>query len=101
MGRTAAEIIKTLSAAQRKAIKKRSEALIIEELTLRELRKTLGLTQALVAKRLKKGQGRVSRIEQNGDLLLSTLLDYVRSLGGELELVCRFKDKPDVKLKVV
>ena len=61
----------------------------------------MGLTQALVAKRLKKGQDRVSRIEQNGDLLLSTLLDYVRSLGGELELVCRFKDKPDVKLKVV
>jgi len=101
MGRTAAEIIKTRSAAQRKAIKKRGEALIIEELTLRELRKTLGLTQALVAKRLKKGQDRVSRIEQSGDLLLSTLLDYVRSLGGELELVCRFKDKPDVKLKVV
>jgi predicted transcriptional regulator len=76
-----------LPTAQREAVERRGAALIAEELSLRETRKTLNLTQKEVARRLKKGQDMVPRIEQRGDLLLSTLNEYVHSIGGELELV--------------
>ncbi len=98
MGRTLGEVIESLSTAQRAEVEVRAAALIAEELSLRDLRKKLDFTQVDVARRLKKGQDVVSRIEQRGDLLLSTLNDYIHSLGGELELVCRFKDRPAVRI---
>lgn len=99
MGRTLEEMLKTLPAAQRAAVQRRAEELIAEELSLRDLRKALHLTQSDMAKRLRKGQDMVSRIEQRDDLLLSTLQGYVKSLGGELELVCRFKDRAAVRVR--
>ena len=98
MGRTLQEVIESLPAAPRAAVEARAAELIQEELSLRDLRKKLDFTQVDVAHRLKKGQDVVSRIEQRGDLLLSTLNDYIHSLGGELELVCRFKDRPAVRI---
>ena len=98
MGRTLDEMIATLPAAQRRAVATRSEALIDEELSLRDLRKALQLTQSDVARRLKKGQDAVSRIEQRDDLLLSTLQSYVAAMNGELEVICRFKDRPAIRL---
>jgi transcriptional regulator with XRE-family HTH domain len=91
-------MIADLPAAQRAAVDRRAEELISEELTLRELRKALRLTQQDVARRLCKGQEVVSRLEQRDDLLLSTLRDYVRSLGGELELTCRFNRRTAVRI---
>ena len=85
--------------ARRRAVEKRADELIAEELSLRDLRKALQLTQTDVAASLGKGQDEVSRIEQREDLLLSTLQGYVRSLGGELELVCTFKNRNPVRIK--
>ena len=99
MGRTLDEMMESLAPAQRAAVERRAEELIAEELSLRDLRKALNLTQAAMAKRLKKGQDMVSHIEQRDDLLLSTLQGYVKSLGGELELVCRFKNRAAVRVK--
>lgn len=98
--RTLEEIMQSLPATQRQAVERRTNELFAEELSLAELRKSLQITQVTVAKRLKKGQDRVSRIEHNGDILLSTLQDYLESLGGELDLLCRFKDRPAVRLKI-
>jgi len=98
MGRTLEEMLATLSPAQRHAVEKRTATLIAEELSLRDLRKAMNLTQADLAKRLRKGQDEVSRIEKRDDLLISTLHGYVKSLGGELELVARFKDREPVRL---
>ena len=91
MGRTLNEVMARLPKARRRAVEKRADELIAEELSLRDLRKALQLTQTDVAATLGKGQDEVSRIEQREDLLLSTLHGYVSSLGGELELVCTFK----------
>jgi transcriptional regulator with XRE-family HTH domain len=74
-------------------------SLIPETLSLRELRRALRVTQSELAGRLGKGQEVVSRIEQRRDMLLSTLRDYVASLGGELELVCRFGSRAAVRLE--
>lgn len=99
MGMNLRDVIAGLPARDRKAIARRSRELITEELSLQELRKALAVTQTQVAKTLGKRQDEVSRIEQRGDLLLSTLRDYVRSLGGELELLCTFRNRGSVRIR--
>jgi plasmid maintenance system antidote protein VapI len=92
------DVLAQLPATQRRAIERRAEELISEEMSLRELRKALELTQTDVAEALDKGQHEISRIEQRGDILLSTLTRLVHAMGGELELVCRFKNRAPVRL---
>ncbi len=99
MARTLDQVLADLPAGRRHSVRRRAKELIAEEFSLRELRKALQLTQTDVASTLGKRQDEVSRIEQRGDLLLSTLNDYVRSLGGELELVCTFKDRRPVRIR--
>lgn len=99
MGITLREVVARLPDGERKAIARRSRELIAEELSLQELRKALAVTQVQVAKSLGKRQDEISRIEQRGDLLLSTLRDYVQSLGGELELLCTFKNRGSVRIR--
>jgi len=92
------EVLAQLPATQRRAIDRRAEELVAEEMSLRELRKALELTQSAVAVALDKGQHEISRIERRGDLLLSTLTRLVEAMGGELELVCRFRNRAPVRL---
>jgi Phage derived protein Gp49-like (DUF891) len=65
----------------------------------RDLRKALQLTQVDIAKRLKKGQDEISRIENRDDVLLSTLQSDIASIGGELEVICRSKNRPPVRVR--
>lgn len=64
--------------------------------SLKELRKSAGLTQHDLATTLCVGQDTISRLEKRNDLLLSTLRHYVESIGGELALVATFPDRPAV-----
>lgn len=70
-----------------------------DALALGELREQFELTQAEMAARLGTNQPGISRLERREDLYLSTLRDYVRALGGELELVARFPDGQEVRLE--
>lgn len=92
------DVLAQLPATQRRAVDRRADVLIAEEMSLRELRRALQLTQSAVAAALDKGQHEISRIEQRGDMLLSTLTRLVEAMGGELELVCRFKNRAPVRL---
>jgi len=92
------DVLAMLPTPKRRTIERRAAELISEEMSLRELRKTLELTQVDVAEVLDKGQHEISRIEQRGDMLLSTLTRLVEAMGGELELVCRFKNRAPVRL---
>jgi predicted transcriptional regulator len=98
MARRLSQVIRDLPAAQRRAVEERARVLIAEEMSLRDLRKALQLTQVEIAKRLKKGQDEISRIENRDDVLLSTLQSYIASMGGELEVICRFKNRPPVRV---
>jgi len=64
--------------------------------SLKQLRKSAGLTQEDLAATLCVGQDTISRLEKRSDLLLSTLRHYVASIGGELALVASFPDRPTV-----
>jgi hypothetical protein len=43
------------------------------------------------------GQEGISRLEKRCDLLISTLRNYVARMGGQLELVVRFPDRPAIR----
>jgi DNA-binding XRE family transcriptional regulator len=60
-----------------------------EPVRLKELRKARGLSQSELADILHKQQGEVSKIERRQDVKLSTLRDYVESVGGTLQVLAR------------
>lgn len=88
-----------LSEARRQKIEARAAELAAEEMSLRDLRRAHRLTQARVGRALKIGQDGISRLEQRSDLLISTLRNYVEAMGGDLQLIARFPDRPAVAVK--
>jgi DNA-binding XRE family transcriptional regulator len=56
------------------------------EMTLAELRRETGYTQADLAEKLGITQSAISQIERGDDVKLSTLRAIVEALGGEMEL---------------
>ena len=51
-------------------------------------------TQKQMAQTLGVRQDTISRLENRSDMLLSTLRRYVEGMGGTLELVAQFPDRP-------
>ena len=96
--KTLQEKLSSLPAARRKKIAKRTDALIAEEMTMRELRKARQITQVQMAKALGVKQEQVSRSEKRADMHLSTLQRTVRAMGGELILTAQFPDGAPVRL---
>ncbi len=92
------EIVKTIPRARQKKIEARAQELIAEHMTLRDVRKARELTQERLAELLKIRQDSVSRLEKRSDLLISTLRSYIAAMGGELQLIARFPDRPPVEL---
>lgn len=62
--------------------------------TLKDLRQAVEQTQEELATTLGVGQDTISRLEKRSDMLLSTLRRYVEAMGGKLELVAQFPDRP-------
>jgi Helix-turn-helix domain len=93
------KILATFPPERQRKIKKRAAELIAEEYTLRDLRKAKRMTQEEVARRLSGRQVYVSRLERRADMKLSTLRDYVRALGGDLELMVTFPEAGPVKIR--
>ena len=98
MAKNVEDKIKDLSPAQRKRVEARAAQLVAEEMTLRELRRARKLTQVRMAKTLGITQDSVSRLEKRSDLLLSTLRNTVKAMGGRLSLVAEFPDRGPVVL---
>jgi DNA-binding XRE family transcriptional regulator len=83
-------------AALPKARRERIEARAMELATLKDLRQAAQQTQEQLAEALGVGQDTISRLEKRSDMLLSTLRHYVESMGGELNLVAQFPNRPPV-----
>jgi transcriptional regulator with XRE-family HTH domain len=62
-------------------------------MTLHDLRRAQRMNQTTVAKGLRTTQSEVSKIENRGDMKISTLDEYVHALGGTLELCAVFPEK--------
>jgi hypothetical protein len=92
------EMLAAESKEFRQSVQQRTEELIAEELSLRELRRLRKLSQTRLSKKLKIGQEGVSRIEKRPDLYISTLRSYVENVGGKLKLVVELPRHPAVIL---
>jgi transcriptional regulator with XRE-family HTH domain len=69
------------------------------EMNLQELRqRCTELTQQDVAELLDVTQAYVSKLERRGDMLVSTLYSFVKSLGGELEIRARLPGTGEVRI---
>jgi transcriptional regulator with XRE-family HTH domain len=99
--KTLKDIMNGLPAERREKIETRAEELIAEEMTLQDLRKAQDLTQERMAELLGVGQDNISRLESRTDMLLSTLRSYVSAMGGSLDLIVRFPDRPAVALSAL
>lgn len=86
-----------LPAERRKRIRAHTEALVAENLLLKSLRKDCEVSQEVLAIIMGIRQASLSKIENQDDILVSTLRRYVEALGGELEVTARFDDR-EVKL---
>jgi DNA-binding XRE family transcriptional regulator len=98
MARTLDDVIASLPQDQQREIEAEAAQLMAQELTLRDLRKALALTQTRMAEALSISQDGVSRIEKRSDFLLSTLQSYVAAMGGRLRLVAEFPDREPVTI---
>jgi DNA-binding XRE family transcriptional regulator len=74
----------------------RVQARVMELTTLKDLRLAAQQTQVQMAAALGVRQDTISRLEKRSDMLLSTMRLYVESMGGQLELVAKFPDRPPV-----
>lgn len=98
MSKSFEEIMASLPKERRTRIETRGAVLLDEYLTLQDLRKAQALTQQRVGELLDMPQSGVSRLEKRSDMLLSTLQEYIRAMGGELKLVAEFPDRTPVVL---
>lgn len=86
-------------AALPKTRQQRIEARAMELATLKDLRLAAERTQEQLAEALGVGQDTISRLEKRSDMLLSTLRHYVESMGGTLDLVAKFPNRPPVVIE--
>ncbi|MEI7555939.1 XRE family transcriptional regulator [Candidatus Chlorohelix sp.] len=98
MAKRLEDVIATLPQERQQAIQRETERLIAEELSLRELRKTLAHSQEMIGKKLGVKQAEVSKIERRADMYVSTLRDYVEAMGGELDIIVRFPQHAPVRI---
>src|SRR3954466_992158 len=64
----------------------------VAAMPLDALRDAKQLTQVQIAQLLKISQGAVSKVERRSDMFVSTLRNYVRAIGGDLEIRAVFPE---------
>lgn len=98
-GVTLDEMISRMPPEDKRQVEERAAVLIAQHMALRDVRKAMGKTQTAVARQLGIKQENVARIEQRGDMLLSTLRGYVEALGGRVTLNVQMPGLPPVELE--
>ena len=77
-------------AARKKAAEKTKA--LLAAMPLQELRRARSLSQEQLAKSLSVKQAAVSKIEQRTDMYISTLRNFIKAMGGDLDIIARFPD---------
>jgi len=58
----------------------------LAEMPLDDLREAREMTQVQLAEILQVSQGAVSKVERRADMYISTLRNYVRAMGGDVQI---------------
>jgi len=77
-------------AARKKAADK-TRALLYA-MPLQELRHARNLSQEQLAQTLSVKQAAVSKLEKRTDMYISTLRNFIKAMGGDLEIIATFPD---------
>jgi predicted XRE-type DNA-binding protein len=65
---------------------------MVAEMPLAELRQARKLSQQQIATSLHIKQASVSKLERRADMYISTLRNFLKAMGGDLEITARFPD---------
>ena len=65
---------------------------MLAEMPLDELHEARAMTQVHLAKSLGVNQAAVSKLERRTDMYVSTLQDFVKAMGGELNITSQFPE---------
>ena len=65
---------------------------LMADMPLHELRKARDLSQVKLAEVLQVNQAAISKIEHRTDMYISTLREYIRAMGGDLQIVAKFPE---------
>ena len=65
---------------------------LVKEMPLEELRAARELTQVQLAETLGTSQAAVSKLERRADMYVSTLAQFVKAMGGDLQIRAIFPD---------
>ena len=98
MTETLKSVLASLPKDRQAAIANQTNRLIAEEMTLRDLRKALEYSQQVVSEKLNVNQSEISKIEHRTDMYISTLRSYIEAMGGELDIIAKFPDRPPIRI---
>ena len=76
--------------ARKKAAKKTKT--LLDTMPLQELRHARNLSQEQLAQTLSVKQAAVSKLEKRTDMYISTLRNFIKAMGGDLEIIAKFPD---------
>lgn len=99
MAINADDLIKVLPKESQERIEARAKELIAEVEGLQALRKLRRVTQVELAERLQTKQSYVSEMERRNDPHISTILEYIRALGGKPFFGVYFDDESPVLIE--
>jgi DNA-binding transcriptional regulator YiaG len=97
MPETLDEALAVLPRERQDAIDRRAEDLI-RRISLRELRKSLGISQKQLAGALRVSQAAVSKQERRQGIQVGTLCEVVEAMGGTVEITAYFPGDRTVRL---
>lgn len=82
---------KRMSPERRARAHARAEEMLAA-MPLQELRRARQMSQETLASALDTSQASISKLEHRVDVYVSTLRNYIRAMGGDLEIIARFPD---------
>lgn len=94
------DVMARLSPEDRAEVERGAAEIVTANRTLRELRKSLNVTQSELASALATSQANVAQIEGKNDLMVSTVIRVVEALGGTMQMVIQLPGRPATTLTV-
>ena len=91
MSKPYAMLRKRMKPAARKKAAEKTRA-ILDVMPLQELRHARNLSQEQLAQMLSVKQAAVSKLEKRTDMYISTLRNFIKAMGGDLEIIAKFPD---------